>query len=422
MNVSEICSNIKEKDIVLYGDQEEIEVFLEKYFQLLKIHIVITDHKDEVRLQSYKKWDIKTVLFKEVVLSENQLIVICSEEKFSALKRRLDYAGKKEYKEYISHELIESLLYGKKLMVCMGTQLLGQVYLFLKTHKQLLEEYSVLFYPESHVLEIYKNRLQEYMHVCRCCTIYVRSACEKERFQRKVLGSSVLNKECMTITVADYGFGGYYPQVINNRDAVSNYLLREHNRLPLSYETLAFSRMDKEILELCERNVSSDNIVELLMDDNFYPEQKIRQYFDDEINRFEYQENLADIKLSKFINEHKEKYLCRNLNEWNEPAITYISNLILEILNLAPLSVSLEKRITLIEENSGSEMPVYPSVQNALGVEEILKNKKYKVTTYYKTQYMTLDEYLHFIAEYLYKAMDIMLFTGMDGERLFIQE
>ena len=44
-------------------------------------------------------------------------------------------------------------------------------------------------------------------------------------------------------------------------------------------------------------------------------------------------------------------------------------------------------------------------------------NKKYKVVTYTKIEYMELEKYLNFITNYLYKAIDIMEFTGMN-ERL----
>jgi hypothetical protein len=48
-----------------------------------------------------------------------------------------------------------------------------------------------------------------------------------------------------------------------------------------------------------------------------------------------------------------------------------------------------------------------------------LKNKKYRVVTYSEVKYLTLEEYLYVLIEYLYKAMDIMKFSGMDGEMIF---
>ncbi len=419
MELSRLCGDIKKKELILYGEQEEIIPFLEKYCDLLNISTVVSEYNNEIRLQPYSDWDIKTVLFDHMEYTKEQLVVICSKNKFNILRRRLEYLGKKEYIDYISCELTEHLLYGKKLMVCMGTQLAGQMSLLMQTHQPLMEQYNLVFFSEQEIMEPYLNRLQEYIHVCRCCAVYVRSACEKEKFLLKILGRGTLGETCRIITIADYGFGGYYPQIIKDRERVSDYLLRGYMRLPIDYHTLAFASTDKELLNLCEQGIPADDIVTKLTNDNYYSEETILQYFSEETERFKQLEHAADIRLSGFIKEHKTEYLCRNLYEWSEPLVSYGADSILELLNMPPLSAAQGVRASLIEEHSGSELPVYPSVQKALNLEKDLKNKKYRVVTYSKISYLTLAEYLYVLIEYLYKAMDIMKFSGMDGERIF---
>ena len=226
MELSRLCGDIKKKEILLYGEQEEIIQFLVKYCDLLNISTVISEYNNEIRLQSYSDWDIKTVLFADMKFAEKQVIIICTKNKFNVLRRRLEYLGKKEYRDYISSELVEHLLYGKKLMVCMGTQLVGQVSLLIQTHQPLMEQYNIVYFSEQEIMEPYMNRLQEYIHVCRCCAVYVRSSCEKERFLLKILDRRTLSESCRIITIADYGFGGYYPQIVKDRERVSDYLLR----------------------------------------------------------------------------------------------------------------------------------------------------------------------------------------------------
>lgn len=193
--------------------------------------------------------------------------------------------------------------------------------------------------------------------------------------------------------------------------------MRERIRLDMDYETLAFSRTDKEILKLCQKQTSVNNIVEILMDVNFYSQETVNKYFSHELELFRQQERTADIKLSDFIYNQKQKYLCYNLNEWTEPVISYISNAVVKMLNVPPMYINEEEGRKLLEESIGSELPIYPSVQKALGLEEMVGNKKYKVVTYTKIEYMELEKYLNFITNYLYKAIDIMEFTGMN-ERL----
>ena len=419
MELSRLCGDIKKKEVILYGDQEEIINFLEKYCDLLNISMVVSEYNNEIRLQPYSDWNIKTVLFDNMDLKEEQMIVICSKRKFNILRRRLDYLGKKEYLDYIGCELVEHLFYGKKLMVCMGTQLARQVSLLMQAHRPLMEQYSIVFFSEQEIMEPYLNRLQEYIHVCRCCAVYIRSACEKEKFLLKILGRETLSETCRIITIADYGFGGYYPQIIKDRERVSDYLLRGYMRLPMDYYTLAFASTDKELLKLCGQEVPADDIVNKLANVNFYSEETILQYFSEEIERFNQQEYAADIRLSGYIKEHKTEYLCRNLFEWSEPFVSYAADSILELLNMPPLSAAQGVRASLIEEHSGSELPVYPSVQKALNLEKDLKDKKYRVVTYSKISYLTLEEYLYVLIEYLYKAMDIMKFSGMYGEQIF---
>ncbi len=419
MNIRQRCGNIQQREISLYGDQNEIEIFLEKYSNVLNIQYVLTDHRDEVRLQSYVKWDVKTVMMEQAELSENSLIVICSRNKFDTLKRRLCYMRKEEYKDFISQELVESLLHGKKLIICMGTQLLEQVYVLLTNSEYVCREYDIVYYPESNLREVYKDRMVEYAHVSRYCDVYIRSACEKEQFPLKIIDTDIKNSDCKIITVADFGFGGYYPQIINNRDEISTYLLRGYARLPMSYETLAFSRTDKEIVNLCQQGVSEEDIVETLLNPKFYSNEAVQNYFHEQVERFRTLEKAADIRLGGYISQNKEEYLCRSLNEWNEPVISYVIERLSALIDLPELDMDQNRRIQLLEENSGSEILIYPSVQRALGLEELLKNKKYKVVTFYQSRHMIAEEYLRFMVEYLYKVKDIVRFTHMDDESLY---
>ncbi|MBO4981792.1 MAG: hypothetical protein J6C84_07855 [Lachnospiraceae bacterium] len=415
MKLNTVCGNIIEREIVLYGDSEEIGNFLERYQSVLKIKAVITDHKKEVKLQSYMVAGVKTILVEDMVFEE-ELIIVCDRTRFGTLLRRLKHLGKVEYRDFISQELVEALVYQKDLLVCMGTQLLGQVCALLEQGSQAPDKYSILYYIESDIWEQYMNRLQEYMHVCRWCDVYVYSSCEKERFPFKILGKNALSPQCRVITVSDHGFGGYFPQIIRNRDIFSDFMLRERERLDLNYETFAFSRVDKEIERFCKEKRSVEDIVAQVLDTDFYSREEVKKYFDLEVKRLKTMEASDDIRLGDFIQAHQKECLCRNLNEWNEPVVSYVTDELLERLGLPGVSLNKVERQNLIEQNSGSEILIYPSVQKALGLEEELTNKKYRVTTYYHVRYMLKEEYVRFLAEYLYRAMDLMQLMGADEE------
>ena len=46
MELSRLCGDIKKKEILLYGEQEEISQFLVKYCDLLNISTVISEYNN----------------------------------------------------------------------------------------------------------------------------------------------------------------------------------------------------------------------------------------------------------------------------------------------------------------------------------------------------------------------------------------
>lgn len=405
--------DIAKRNIVLYGDIEEIENFIEQYKELLKIEFVITDHKKEVKLQAYAQQGIQTIMVEDVILG-NELIVICDKVRFDIRSRRLRHLGKKEYAHYISQELVNSFLYHKPVLVCMGTQLLEQVSILFKNCEDVTNKYDIICFRESDINEPYMNRKQEYIHVCKMCKAYIRSACEKNQFSLKVLERRVLKEDCKIITVADYGFAGYFPQIERDRDAISDLLLRERERLKLNYETLVCARADKELELLCKKGYSTDVIVSRVLDEAFYSEQMVQEHFSEEVNRFKALEKNDDIKLADFIEKKKGVCLCKNLNEWNEPMVSYVAESILGKLGFSGLSMDVIQREKILDENAGSEILIYPSVKKWLGLKDDIHEKKYRISTYYSKWDMSEEEYVRYMVEYMKKALDIIQFMGVD--------
>lgn len=414
MNIRELCGNIRERKIMLYGTNDDVVSFLEKYHDRLNIQGVLVEHRDEYRIQPYRKWNLDAIMFENADIAKEHLIVICCPGKFGSLSKRLGYMGREEYKDFVSMELVDTLLYGKKLMVCMGTHLMQQISNVLESSVPFKQQYSVICYRECELLHPYMNRIIEYKHVGKYCDVYIRSACEKDKFMLKILDSELLNQECQVIKVADFGFGGYYPQLTNDRDCISRYLLRGHHRLPQSYEIWAMSRTDKEIVNLCKQGVEINAIQTKIMADNYFDSEYIETHFMHELERFKQLEEGLDITLSAYIESHKRKALCRNLNEWNEPLISYVIEKISERIALPDLELSKQQREDIIENCSGSEIFIYPCVKKVLGMEEDSDKKEYKVVTYYQERYMKLEEYVVYMITYLYKAIDLIQFSKME--------
>lgn len=413
MKLVESLGDIHKREIYIYGDTEETEEFIKDYNNMLCIKKVITDHKNEVILQQYKDYGIETALMDNIIFKE-ELIVICDSVNFDGDAKRLRHLGKKEYADYVSKELIDCLLYGKKLMVCMGTQMIHQTLLLLKEHIELQKNYHIVFFQEDTISEPYMNRLQEYIHVCRVCDVYIHSSCEKEKFSYKVRGKKTLKFDCKIISIADYGFAGYFPQYDRNRDIYSDFLLRERERVQPNYETIAFGRKEQELEAKCLQKQKAEDIANDLLREEYFSRDFVLQNFEKEIKRFKELEKSDSIKLGNFIANNCHRCLCKNLNEWSEPVISYIAEAILKELDMPDLKIPVEDRQKIIEQETGSEFLIYPSVQVALQLREQLKNKKYRVTTYYKVRYLKEREYLTFLAEYCLAAIDLVEHMGCD--------
>lgn len=414
MNSKIMKENIRERDIWLYGAQDEVKAFLDKYITELKICGVITEYMDEVRVQPYKEWNLRAELMNNITFQEGRLIIVCHRDEFHVQRWRLLYLGFREYEDFISSSLTESLLYNKKLMICMGTHLISQVCILFQKSKEIIGKYSIIYYAESDLMEPYRNQYAEYVHLARYCDVYIRSDCEKEKYRLKVLNSTAFAETCKVITIADYGFTGYFPQIERNRDRISNYLLRGYMRLNMSYETVACAREDKEILKLCKEGMPEEDIVQTVGDLSFYSQESVNSHFDREMERFKQLETQADIKLGEFIEAHRGQLLCRNLNEWHESVVSYVAGEILKRLELPALSIDIQDRQQLLENACGSDIPVYPCVRKALGLTEDTEETRYRMVTYHSVRYMTWDEYVRYTVQYLYKAIDILEFTGMD--------
>ncbi|MBE5884351.1 MAG: hypothetical protein E7291_08070 [Lachnospiraceae bacterium] len=417
--MNKTIGDIKERGIVLYGNVDENREFLHSYNQKLNIKGIMVDDRNDIEMQSFSEWNTQAFLFKEMQLTE-ELIVICDKANFGQLQNRLEHAGKCEYRDYISAECVEALLFEKKLLVCMGTHLLKQVALLLRNCKKIAEEYSVVYFAESDIKAPYRNRMQEQRHLGRLCDVYVYSDCEKKRYSSKKLEREALKQDCKMISVADYGFGGYFPQYERNRDAVSRYMLGVFVELgdfelkSMDYETNAFHKTDREIEKLCLQGIELEEAIKKLLDVQYFKAEDVADHFAEEVRRFKELEVHADIKLGAFIEQHQKECLCRNLNEWNEPIISYVVEQLARILEIPPVQMNTEECRLLIEEESGTELPVYPGVEKALGLQERLKDKKYKITTYAGSKYLDIEECIRYHASYLYRAWDFMKFTKMN--------
>ena len=148
-----------------------------------------------------------------------------------------------------------------------------------------------------------------------------------------------------------------------------------------------------------------------MLDEEYLSKDRVLSYFEQELQRFEELEVQDTIQLGAFISEHRQECLCWNLDEWSWQVVLYVSN---EILRQLGLQVQLEDVTTLVENRAGTQLPIYPCVQKALNLKKKSTQEKFKVVTSGSSKYLSLRQYIEYLAHYTQKAMELLDFTGMD--------
>lgn len=411
----EIIKNLENKNIILFGVSEEAIEFYNKYHAKLHISFCVTSYSENVILQPMRECGLETFLYDDVKITEEDYLIICDSEYFQPLERRLQTDGMVEYKQYLSSKLAAGILEQKKIVVLMGSEFISQLVTALETLQEIKKHYYCIYYSESELLKAYANRMAEYQHVARFSDIYILSVCDKGMYKAKVLTPEFFAKECLRISVSDYTFNGYYPQICTGRDEYSQFLFRERKRLEIPYFTLVLAKEDANLREYVCDNVPVEEIIERISNPEFYSKEQVLQHFENAVENIRKSDEKADIKLAEFIEQFcRQRVGYRNLDEWNTNVLEYVLKQVLEKMGLGHLAVDEEVMADLLETKSGSELPVYPCVLRHLGIEGY-QNKKYRVVSYYQTRYMDFEEYIRYCVDGMYKIKELQQFLGIEG-------
>lgn len=408
-----IIKKLKNKNIILFGVNEETVEFYTKFYTKLHIKFCVTSYSENVTLQPMKEYGIETFLYDDVIFTEEDYLVICDSNYFQPLERRLQTDGLVEYEQYVSAKLAESILTQKEIMVLMGSLVIKQLKMALINIPEIDEQYACFYYSEAALLKPYANKIAEYTHIARFSDIYIVSVCDKNMYKAKVLTSEKFFKPCQCISISDYTFNGYYPQVCANRDMYSQFLFRERKRMEIPYSHLVLAREDANLRKMVYNNVPVDEIVEKISSDTFYSQEQVVSHFENALDVIRKADETADIKLAGFVDKNcrKEVGYC-SIDEWNGNVLNYVLERVLEKIGFQQVKADKKVMQELIE--TGTELPIYPSVRKHLGIEEYQK-KQYKVVSFYQIRYMEFEEYIRYCANAMYQIKELQEFLGIEG-------
>lgn len=408
----QIYNSLIHKNIILFGVWEEAVLFYQKYHHLLHIQFCMTSYSENLTLQPMREYGLETRLFDDVKLTDQDFLVICDDKYYQSIERRLKTENIAEYSGFVNWKLAAAVLERKQLAVFMGSAFMKQIAMGIKAQPDFSEKYFSVFYFEDDLLQPYQNRICEYKHLARLCDAYIVSICDKDMYGSKVFSDSLLLPDCVKISVSDYTFNGYYPQIVDNRDTYSDFLYRERKRLDLYYGTLFLAREDANLKKYVLEKLSPDEIINRVCDEAFYSADAVNENYQNALQNIRKSDLLADIRLADYIEKACVGTVAyRNLDEWNLPMLLYVMERISEKLQLTYHEPDKKALGEKLEETSGSELPVYPSVLKALHISGF-DNKKYRIVSYYGIRHMGFEEYMRYCIECMYQIRDMDMFLG----------
>ena len=115
---------------------------------------------------------------------------------------------------------------------------------------------------------------------------------------------SLVNPECKVITISNAFFNGYYPQFCNDIKYDKNKVAEVVNEKGLS---LYWGRLDYVVAEKVIEGKSVEEIIESILDEDFYDRKWLYNYIYNGINYTKAKEQNCDIKICEYIESKLNK-------------------------------------------------------------------------------------------------------------------
>ena len=204
-----------------------------------------------------------------------------------------------------------------------------------------------------------------------------------------------LPQSCIRICVPNlYELGyGFFPQNLVRQQQPK--FFNKNNPSFAGDNRGLFVHGDKVIQDLLEKGVGVDSIVDMVQYGNVIDEEYILANFNKYWNKIRDREKSWDIKIYDFLrSNYKEKQIFSDFGHPTSIVLKYMSELVLERLNICDDIVDIEVESVLDE----FEDPIYPCVKRVLGLQYQKKYLREHSNKKIQNE-MDLEEY---IREYCY--------------------
>ena len=365
-------------DGVIIGQQED-ERYRDFYSQLESSF----DNGDNRLPEELARYDLK----RDIDVIKSGRTIICQKGILgSGIEDLFDHLGLRYGEDYIYSAEAEAQTDKKTVILHGYFCFVRDLCIILGSSGEFREKYCLFaaLYDESRKYP-YCRALD---HLVSKADVYIYNRESKNYYYAK----SELPESCIAISMPCINFGAFHPQIIRKGSSYDN---------PLYIEPKGPNRVyrfgDKYINEMLLQGKTSQSIFEAVSNDDYLKRKDIEELFRREQRIMGALERTCDIKISGFVNEnYKTHKLFPVCDHWTMLVAKEFAGQILDLLEVSRDSINIDeppKRYT--------EVPIYPSVARALGIEWV------NDTTVYRMR--TGEEYRNFtFEEYVYNYCDVM--------------
>lgn len=295
--------------------------------------------------------------FKDYVLWKH--ITDCETVLYSDIYELMNVGGVKEYRLCFDNKKI-AVIYGN----CQ-TSAIGRI---LKANKSFRQDYVVVKIPMVFEYETKREMLEYFSNddnFWNQVDLFIyQPVSENNKFSPVLCTDRIINKlkeTCKKVVILNLYFTGYFPQMIVGGSKV----LSEINQAGM----IPFG--DKYIEGFIEDRINLEEIMNIVLDENFIGAEEIIQNAESSLAELERREQQTDIKITDYIKEHyQKKQLFYSCNHPNEELMLEYTNRLLRFLDYDKMEIGTADYFISCGSLKGQDIPVYPCVIKALGMEK----------------------------------------------------
>lgn len=381
--------NLQSKNIIIMGVGTSAKQFYMQYRDKCKIKKCVSTLSNPPMYLIDEDEGLKVIRWADYQKDKNDFLIVC-EVPYGRIENLLTACGMVLFEDYVEYMIADFLLSGKKLALFAGNCQLVTVFDFMKEISVFRNEYYMLRFSTHYWASRWSLKVVSVLK--NMCDLYVCMNHEEDDWM--YFKTNELPETCRILTVPYVPMRIYWPQMSVSE---GNFFLKN----PKTNQHGPFEMADKNINRMLHEGKSYDEIIQTLSNENFYSYSEANEMLEKSFNALEEIEWNCDVKLLSYIkNNYTKELLYRDMLHMQPILVCEVVKQILQCLELdinELIEIKERQQDIAVWEKYQShctEVPIYPSVAKALGLEWVNKDTKYDVTFYNGIRKLTFEEYI----------------------------